>query len=175
MPGRTGCPGPRSGPAPRGYGHAHRTGARHREARPASARRAGPCSGLPAAGDRASGARGAVEDEAVATFAVTPPRGDPGDRRGARASLRGDLGVVETLVEQTHHGPAHRQIAQLAQGAQVAEEAPRLFTVLQLEDCVEESVGLVGAPGIVGGHGGRLSGDRSMVGQRRSYATVVAC
>ena len=53
---------------------------------------------------------------------------------------------MKAIVEQPDHGPALGQVAELAERAEVAHEGRRLGLVLEIEEGVEERVGVGAAP-----------------------------
>ena len=84
-----------------------------------------------------------------------------------------DLGVVHAVVEQADDRPALGHVAQLAERAQVAEEALGLVAVVEAQDRVEQRLGLRRSP--VVGHGSAVlpagcdrSGDRRVLPCYRS-------
>ena len=98
-------------------------------------------------GDPGLARRGeAAERLAVAALAVVEPRGDPRDGGGARAGLAGDRGVVLALVEPADDRPALGQVAELAERAEVAEEAGRLVGGLEAKERVDQLVDVARSP-----------------------------
>ena len=77
---------------------------------------------------------------------------------------------MQPLVEEADDGPAHGQIAELPEGAQIAKESLRLGLVAKREDRIEEGGGVVGSPGRVDRHVGYL--DRAPQLHRRCGSVV---
>src|SRR5581483_8430921 len=81
-----------------------------------------------------------AEREPVAPRAVAQPLGDAGDGCGARVNPPGDLQIRERLVEEANDLPAVRERLELAERAEVAQEAGELVPIAEREDRVRELV-----------------------------------
>ena len=79
----------------------------------------------------------ALQGFSIAAGTVVEPLRDARDGRRAGTGLAGDLAVMPALVKQLHHMPSLRQVMQLADGAEVAEEAPRGGHVGERKDGLE--------------------------------------
>ena len=76
-------------------------------------------------------------------------------------------------MQQPNDGPPLGQVAELAEGAQVAQERGDLVAVLEADDGVEQGLHIGRAPGV--GHPARSSAFASVLVASATRTTMLTC